>query len=150
MLVPLICSWVEETHGLSALGIDTSDIGAFLSIAAAARPRKIAALISPAVLLGDDMLEVKDLIRIGRFGQVAVLTSLMRASPSGLPRTDFHKSLLAIFENFSRLELEKCDDVAVLNELLVLGVLLRQQGSVVRLSPKLGDSILGRWVGTPN
>jgi hypothetical protein len=55
---PLVAPGVEEGHKLTVEGIHASEIRSLTKITAVAGQREIVDVIAPAVLFGDDMLDV--------------------------------------------------------------------------------------------
>ena len=59
MLVPVLRAWVEQRDDLPHFRVDAREIGAFVVIAVVARQRQIRGIITSAVLLRDDVLDME-------------------------------------------------------------------------------------------
>ncbi len=59
VFTPVVQAWVKQSGELLGLGIQTSEVGAFVQIAVMASECQIFSDVRPAVLLGDDVFNMK-------------------------------------------------------------------------------------------
>lgn len=64
MIVPLLAAGMKESHDLACGGINAREIGTFLKIAMVAGQGKIIRLVASPMLPGNDMFDVKAVIRL--------------------------------------------------------------------------------------
>lgn len=69
MISPLIGSWIEQSYDVAVLVVSPRQIRPFESIAVRARFRQIVGLVSPTMLLRDDVFDVKRQERCGGLGK---------------------------------------------------------------------------------
>jgi hypothetical protein len=90
VLGPPVAPGVEEWHELTAHGIHARKVRPFAKIAAVAGQREIANVVAPAVLSGDDMLDVVRQPAV-LLAQQAILATIIRSSPDKVPRGGIHR-----------------------------------------------------------
>ena len=59
MILPGVFPWVEESHNARAVGINGSQVCAFMSVTSAARPSQVRHFAPTGMLAGDDVLDVE-------------------------------------------------------------------------------------------
>jgi len=90
MLSPAVAPGVEEGHKLTADGIHAREVWALAKVAAVAGQREIVNVIAPAVLFGDDMLNVVRQLAL-LLAQQAILATVIRPAPDKVPRSGVHR-----------------------------------------------------------
>jgi broad specificity polyphosphatase/5'/3'-nucleotidase SurE len=90
VLRPLVTSGVKEGHNLAADWIHAGEIRALLEIAAMAGKRKIVHVVTPAVLPGNDMLDVVCELAM-LLAQQAVLATVVRSPPNEVLHASVHR-----------------------------------------------------------
>lgn len=75
MLVPLLPPWMKQGDDLAGIGIDPRQVRPFVAVAVAARESEVFQYRGAAVLLGDDVVELKRQCREG-FWEAAVLAAV--------------------------------------------------------------------------
>jgi hypothetical protein len=80
---------VEEGQKLAADRIHAREVRAFAEIAAVAGQREIVNVVAPAMLFGDDMLDVVRQVAVF-LAEQAVLTTVARSSPDRVSRGGIH------------------------------------------------------------
>jgi len=90
VLTPPVAPGVEEGHKLTADGIYAREVRALAKIAAMAGQREVVNVIAPAVLLGDDMLDVVRQLAV-LLAQQAILATVIRSSADKVPRGGVHR-----------------------------------------------------------
>jgi len=81
MLRPQLRPRIEERDNFAAFRIDPRQIRPFAEIAARAAIRQIFGVIGPAVLFGDNMIDVKPGEGQRRLRQAAILAAIARPLP---------------------------------------------------------------------
>ena len=79
MITPFVFPRVEKCRHKSGVRVDARQIGAFLQIAVPAGERQIVKLVRPAVLSGNDVLDVER-TAVSRLRQMAILATIAGAS----------------------------------------------------------------------
>jgi hypothetical protein len=90
MLSPAVAPGVEEGHKLTTDGIHAREVGALAKVAAVAGQREIFNVIAPAVLFGDDMLNVVRQLAV-LLAQQAILATVIRPAPDKVSRGGVHR-----------------------------------------------------------
>lgn len=80
MFRPDVAAWVKEPYYLPRIGIDARDVGAFVSIAADASKSEIVQFGLPAMLSGENVVDLKRR-QVVRGGQVAIFTPMTSSGP---------------------------------------------------------------------
>jgi hypothetical protein len=87
---PLVAPGVEERHKLATDRIHTCEVRALAEVAAVAGYREVVNVISPAMLFGDNMLDVVRQAAV-LLAQQAILTTVIRSSPDKVARRGIHR-----------------------------------------------------------
>jgi len=90
VLGPLVTSGVKERDNLTADWIHACEIRALLEIAAVAGQRKIVDVVTPAVLLGNDMLDVVGELAM-LLAQQAILATVVRSPSNEVLHASVHR-----------------------------------------------------------
>jgi hypothetical protein len=90
MFSPAVAPGVEEGHKLAADGIHSREIRALVQVAAVAGQRKIVNVVAPAVLFGDDRLDVVRQLAV-LLTQQAILATIIRSAADKVPRRGVHR-----------------------------------------------------------
>jgi hypothetical protein len=89
MLSPAVAPGVEEGYKLTADGIHAREVRALAEVAAVAGQREIVNVIAPAVLFGDDMLDVVRQLAV-LLTQQAILATVVSPAADKVPRGGIH------------------------------------------------------------
>src|SRR5690348_1384553 len=84
VLIPLLAPRVEDGHNLTTDWVHACEIRALAEIAAVAGQREIVNVVAPAMLLGNEMLDVVRQSAV-LLAQQAILTTVVRSSPDKVP-----------------------------------------------------------------
>ena len=90
VLSPAVTSGVKEGNNLTTDWIHACEIRALLEIAAVAGQRKIVNVVPPAVLPGDDMLDVVCKLAM-LLAQQAILATVIRSPPNEVLHAGVHR-----------------------------------------------------------
>jgi hypothetical protein len=90
VLHPQVTSRVKQWRHLARHWVNTGEIGAFLEVAAMACQRQVVNVIAPAMLLGDNMLDVVRQLAV-HLTQQTILATVFCAAPDQVPRSGIHR-----------------------------------------------------------
>jgi hypothetical protein len=80
---------MEQRRDFSANGVDTRQVRALPEITAMASQRQVLGFVGAAVLLRDNMLDVVRQLAV-LLSKLAILTTIIRATPYEVARGDIH------------------------------------------------------------
>jgi hypothetical protein len=125
MFAPDIPTWMEQRNDCACIGIDTRQVWPCVGVATITGEREVVWIITSAMLLGHNMLDVKG-NRWRRFLWNATVFTGVTSTPSDeLSRARIHFPFLGglLFEKPPRFRLYDRDHVDRFNEILVFCVL---------------------------
>ena len=88
--VPVVIARIEERRHCSIFGIDPGEIRPFMQISVTTRQCQVLRVVSPTVLEGQDMLDVKPKVRIIVLMDSTVFAAIARSSPDEITRRGIH------------------------------------------------------------
>lgn len=86
---PSVLPWAEQSYRSPGVGIDPCDVRAFVAVAGVTGEREIVGFAEPAVLLGDDVVNLEGGLR-ELLGELAVFTVSLGATADQLLQASFH------------------------------------------------------------
>ena len=92
VLRPDVSAWVEQVNSHAGIGIAAGEIRSLAMVASAASPSKILRSVITAMLLRDDVFDVKHRVRIRMLWQSTILAASAGPSSNEIARVPIHAS----------------------------------------------------------
>jgi hypothetical protein len=91
VFMPILVSWVKETLDVACLVVNSGKIRPLEGIASFARNTEIVGVVRPAVLLRNDVLNMKGNEGLGGLGQTAILAPFLGSLADKPPGCGIHQ-----------------------------------------------------------